>query len=236
MSKFTVNKELFAKLLKLCELGINKELALNVTASSIAGLVHFNKNIIISALIPGKYEEIGEIGIDSLPPFIKLLDSTSATEVTLTKHENSLNCEYENMEYGVDLRAAQYIVNKPDEKKVVGLMESLVGCPNFTITPKDAENILKYAASINAKTITFIGKDTKVVANLKGPKEYFKITLPLKDAKEPFKVPFSELFFKVLTGIQDSNVLVTINPATKLAHIKLDSKEINFECLLIGTL
>lgn len=237
MSKFTINKELFAKFLGLCELGINKELAINVSSGSISGSVHFNKNIIINASIPGKYEDWGEVGVDFLPPLVKLLgSSTSKPDISLSKSENQLICECDNIEYTVDLRAPQYIVNKPDAGKVAGFMESLKNCPNFTLTPKDTLEILQYGQAVGAKSILFTGKDTKLVAQVKGPKESCKITLSLKDIKEPFKVSFGDLFFKVLSAIKEYNITITLNVASKLAHIKIDSKEVNFECLLIGIL
>lgn len=236
MSKFTVKKEIFTRLLKLCELSLNKELSLTINPDNILGSVHFNKNVTINASIPGKYEAVGEIGIDSLPPMIKLLNADTSADITLTPHENVLTSEYSNVEYSVALRAPQYIVNKPDEKKVAALMESLKGCPNFTLTPTDIAQVLTYQQSIGPKSVVVSGKDTKVTLLLKTAKEQCKLTYSLRDTVDTFKVPFSELFFKVLDALKESTLVVTIHPEKKLGHIRMDSKEINFDCLLIGIL
>ena len=238
MSKFTVDKNTFGQLLKLCELP-NKikeqELSLTVTPTGISGSVHFNRSLFINAAITGKYEDWGEVGVNNIPLLVQfILAGSTGEKITMSKTANQLHCEFDGTEFISTLRDAKYVTNKPDQKKMQEFIESTVGGPTLKLSSVDIKRVLDYGRVINAQSVGLNVKETTIILEFNGAKESCKVTFPITGVKTPFKFSFGELFLKLLDNLKEHNLIIALNPQHKLGYVKIDSKDINFESLIVG--
>lgn len=244
MSKFTVSKEAFSEFLKLCELAgsvQNKELALAVSPTEISACVvspsSKDATMSIRAKMTGKFEDWGEIGIDSLPPLKAFMaaSSTSPT-VSLSKTTNKLNCEFNKTKFGATLRDPKYIVNKLDnQEKFSKIATDALKGPSVVLKPEQLKSIFEYVKVVAAKSISISGAKGEITFQFAGTKE--ECSMDFDGVVEaPFTIKFGEVLLSVLEVLKDYECIMYFEPTLKVAYIKVNHKDLKFEYILRGIL
>lgn len=245
MSKFTVSKATLNEYLRLNELSgtvQSKELPLVIKSTGMSTYLlspnQKERTMLIKSTLAGTFEDIGEIGIDLLPPVRNFLSSASTPEVlTAVKTANKLTFEFKkSAKWSTHLRDPKYITNKPDDKvDFDGTAAKFEGAVCLNLTKDDVKTLAENTKSIDTKTVMVHVKDTEVRFSYDGSKQDCIIPQesPVK-ATAPFDIKFGVVFLSMLQDLQGYDITMYLDPTLKAAYITLKTKEFNFQYILRG--
>ena len=245
MSKFTVSKDTLNEYLRLNELSGNiqsKELPLVIQSAGMSTYLlspnQKERTMLIKSSLVGTFEDLGELGIDLLPPVRRFLSSPSTPEVlTASKVGSKLSFEgKKGAKWNAHLRDPKYITNKPDAKvDFEGTVEKFKGAVCLNLTAADVKYLADHTKSIDTKTVMVNVKDTEVKLSYEGSKQ--DAVVPVESsvkAATPFEIKFGVVFLSMLEDLQAYDISMYLEPTLKAAYITLKTKDFNFQYILRG--
>ena len=245
MSKFTVSKEVLNEYLRLNELSGNiqsKELPLVIQSAGMSTYLlspnQKERTMLIKSSLVGTFEDLGELGIDLLPPVRRFLSSPSTPEtLSVSKTANKLNFEFKKAnKWSAHLRDPKYIMNKPDAKvDFDGTVEKFKGAVCLVLPAAEVKTLADITKSIDTKTVMVSVKDTEVKLSYDGSKQDSTIMQDsIVKAATPFEIKFGVVFLSMLEDLQGYDITMYLDPTMKAAYIILKTKDFNFQYILRG--
>uniref|UniRef100_A0A6M3JS17 DNA polymerase n=1 Tax=viral metagenome TaxID=1070528 RepID=A0A6M3JS17_9ZZZZ len=230
--KLVVNKDSFKRFLDLLTLfGENqiKEGLLNIQKDKISSLVKSPTNTIgIGVSLKGKFEDIGEIGIDDLALFENSLNIQSKDDVSFEVKDNKIIISSGKIKSSLVLRKSDYIKNKPKEEDFKKHVDTASG-NEFLLTKENISTLMEAFNLIKSDTVVITGNSKSVKFTFNRLDNEIETSIDLKKEIKEFRTTVSSTFLFLLNLIKE-DLIVSIKkdvPAILINH-KNSEIEVNY--------
>lgn len=226
-----INKDNFCKFLKILSLKgdmENKEALANISDKALEVIIcHSSKVVALRGVLKGNFENIGEIGIDSLPFLNKCVNSLTG-DIDLSKKDNKLVLKTNKLKISCILRNPTYIQNKLDNPTFNKILKGITA-KTVILTKSQIKELIKYYTVIGSNDLSLVNKEGKLsIVSEKNENE--SVGIIDTEVKEKFNVRLSRVFIDVLSVIEDDIKVVLSNDSP--AYIRVDNDNYNFDILI----
>lgn len=210
--ELTISKEKLKRFLDLLSLSgenqINESL-IEIKKDSISSLTKSpTNNLGVSISLKGKFNEIGEIGIDDLSLLKNSLNIQDKDEIVLKIKENKIVISSGKTKASLLIRKSDYIKNKPKEEDFNKYITAASG-NEMIITQEDIIKILKAYNLIKSETINMIGEEKSVKFVFNKMDNEIETEILLADKITPFKTTITPYLLFLISLIGEEVLIST---------------------------
>ena len=190
----------------------NDELILNINKDSIKILTVSNgKHVVVSGILKGTFEDIGEVALDKISNLISLISNFSSDTISISKKENKLVLEsvFDKIKSTFTLKNPEYVVNKITEKKFDELCEKADG-NRFILSEKMVDKIITTVNSVKADNISLKLKDELLTIEVDNGAQSIEVSFNLKESVKATSIKLNKAIVDVLKMLE-GDVDVSVN-------------------------
>ena len=229
----TINKSNLKRFLNLISLtGENqiREALFTIKKDTITSFIKSPAGTVgLSATLKGKFQEVGEIGIDDLVLFENALNIQDKEETILKITENKISISSGKTRASLLLRKPDYIKNKPKEEDFKKYITSASG-NEFVLTNEDIDKVMKAYNLIKSEVVTVSSETGKSVKFLFSRLDNeIETEIDLQAEIKPFKTTVNSFLLYLLNLLE----IVTISIKKDTQIILLTYKEDKIEATYI---
>lgn len=224
----TINKDVFLRFLKAHSVSgefANDELILNINKDSIKIITVSNgKHVVISGVLNGTYEDIGEVALDKVSNLISLISNFSSKEISISKKENKLIVEADKTRASFTLKNTEYVINKISESKFKELATKASG-NEFSLSKEVVSRIISTINSVKAEDVSLKLKDKLLTIDVDNGNQSIETSFDLKESVKTVALKLNKAVIDILK-LLDGEVTVSVNTESPVYFV-VENKDYN---------
>lgn len=212
-----------------------REALLTIKKDSISATVKSPTNTIgISAILKGKFMDLGEIGVDDLSLLESALGIQDKEEVAIKIKENKLSIVSGKTKASLILRKSDYIKNKPKEEDFNKYVATGAG-NEFTLLEEEISKIMKAYNLIKSENINIYSEDGKSVKfRFSRMDNEIETEVDLKNEITPFKVNVNSYILFILNFLTQATISIKQDVPVIVITDEKDNLEVSYIVAISG--
>lgn len=178
----------------------NDELILNIKKDNIRVLTVSNgKHVVISGILKGVFEEIGEIALDKVSNLISLLSTFSSKEISISKKDNKLVLESDKdkIKSTFTLKNPEYVINKVSVDKFNELVKK-ANDNYFSLSKEIISKIISTVNSVKEDNVSLKLKDKSLTIEVDNGNQSIEVSFDLKEEVKPVNLKLNKAIVDIL--------------------------------------